>query len=199
MPQAKRSKAKPVKTQPPERSSGVEQQGDPPATPTGFIDRIKERVERGPSSTSRLAGIPGEGLPGSSPDGGSIPDLYTFAGFLWPDNVTQPGGDTDAWRLLFLDVRLSNWLLVEKAGIWFQDKVKDENVPGDERDVLWVIPDTGVGIGRGSPSREATFLVGDFTRAADFRSSPAGGTLAAATGVFCEAESVGCCRPSSRR
>ncbi len=124
------------------------------------------------------------------------PEVFTFTGFLAPGGVTSPWADEDLWRRLYLDLRRQNWLLIEAAGILANTTVSDRKVPGGWRDVVWVTADTGVGIGRGSPSNEAEFLVGDFTRAADFRSSPNGGTMAASTGVFCEAESVGCCRPS---
>ena len=128
----------------------------------------------------------------------NFPELYTFLGFLDEQPITRPATDSQ-WRLLYLDTQLMNWLLVEDGGIIRYDIVTDDGVPGGERDIVWVTADTAVGIGRGSQSLEAQFLTGEFTRAADFLASPAGGTVAAATGVFCEAQSVGCCRPSSRR
>lgn len=124
-------------------------------------------------------------------------ELFTFTGFLG-SIVGQPGHEDKEWQLMYLDVPLRNWLLVEADGIMQRSMVTDERVPGEQRDVIWVTGDAAVGIGRGSQSLEAQFLTGEFTRAADFRASPAGGTTAAATGVFCEAESIGCCRPSSR-
>jgi hypothetical protein len=127
----------------------------------------------------------------------NVPELFTFAGYLDEKSVRRPGSQSD-WRLLYLDLQLSNWILVEKDGIVHSAVVEDDNVPGKQRDVVWVTGDTAVGVGSGSQSVEAQFLTGEFTRAADFRASPTGGTLAASTGVFCEAESIGCCNPTSR-
>lgn len=127
------------------------------------------------------------------------PQLFTFTGFLEPTLIPQPGNESKRWQLMYLDLQMTNWLLVENDGIVDRNTVQDRAVPGGTRDVIWAAADAAVGIGRGSQSVEARFLTGEFTRAADFLASPSGGTLAAATGVFCEAQSVGCCRPSSRR
>ena len=61
-------------------------------------------------------------------------------------------------------------------------------------DIIWVLADAAVGRGGRSLSVEGAFLCGNFTRAGDFEASPTGGTLAASTGVFCEARSPGCCK-----
>ena len=76
--------------------------------------------------------------------------------------------------------------------------VEDRSAPGAQRDMLWVRPNTTIGVARVAQSIEGQFLSGQFTRAADFRDSPAGGTIAAATGVFCVGDSIGCCRPTRR-
>ena len=88
--------------------------------------------------------------------------------------------------------------LLEDDGILTNVYVEDQRAPGLPRDVLWVRPNTTVGVARVAQSIEGQFLSGQFTRAADFRDSPAGGTVAAATGVFCEGDSIGCCRPTRR-
>jgi hypothetical protein len=124
-----------------------------------------------------------------------VPELVTFTGYLGATLLNLRDKD---WCVLYLDSRLVSWLLVEKSGIVFRDPVEDEKAPCGIRDVIWVKADTAVGSGGGSLSIQAQFLTGDFTRAADFdESPPGGGTLAAATGVFCEARSGGCCKPKT--
>jgi hypothetical protein len=125
-------------------------------------------------------------------------EFVTFTGFLAPETVQQPGGGGTEWQPLYLDSRLRHQMLIEDDGIVARKVVEDKAVPGKKRDLIWVTPNAAVGMVRGAQSLEAQFLTGEFTRAADFRAGPAGGgTAAAATGVFCEARSVGCCRKSS--
>jgi hypothetical protein len=92
-------------------------------------------------------------------------------------------------------------LLVDDGGILAHSDVQDDGVPfTQKRDVIWVKADAAVGRGRASNSVQAQFLTGDFTRAGDFEAPPSGGTLAAATGIFCQARTAGCCYgPRSRR
>jgi hypothetical protein len=122
-------------------------------------------------------------------------ELVTFTGYVGP--VLKRDGKQ--WCLLYLDTCLQSWLLVEVAGIAFRDPIKVDQAPCGIQDVLWVKADTLVKSGSGSLSVEAQFLTGRFTQAGDFDPGPSGGTLAAATGVFCEARSVGCCRPRTPR
>jgi hypothetical protein len=166
-----------------------------------FLQRLFERPAAAAAEAAEAA-VTARQAAGDDPDRAAavaqaaVPEAFTFTGFLAPGGVKAPWAGEEGWRRLYLDMRRQNWLLIEAAGILANTTVSDRKVPGGWRDVVWVTADTGIGIGRGSPSNEAQFLVGDFTRAADFRSSPNGGTMAASTGVFCEAESVGCCRPS---
>jgi len=125
-----------------------------------------------------------------------VPDTIMFAGFLG-ESFQRPGGGE--WQVLYLDLELTDWLLVENIGIVDEDQIVDDAVPYNQRrDVIWVRADAAVGRGHGSQSVEAQFLTGDFTRAGDFEAPPTGGTLAAATGVFCEARTPSCCRRMSR-
>ncbi len=128
----------------------------------------------------------------------NLPEAIMFTGFLG-GVVQEPGGRN--WQLLYLDLELNNWLLVEDGGILAEDRVVDDGVPfNHKRDVIWVKADAAVGRGSASQSVEAQFLTGDFTRAGDFEAPPAGGTIAAATGIFCQARTVGCCYgPRSRK
>jgi hypothetical protein len=137
------------------------------------------------------------GTPDALVRASDLPELVTFAGFLG-DTVTQPGQDTQ-WRVLYLDLELRRWLLLDEADILLAEKVEDEAAPTGERDLIWVKADASVGRGSGSPSVEARFLTGEFTRAEDFEAPPTGGTLAAATGVFCQARTPSCCRIRTRR
>jgi hypothetical protein len=126
---------------------------------------------------------------------GWLPDMVTFTGYA-AEKVTWPVGG-DEWQLLYTDLPLVKWLLVEDDGIVFSTTIEDDRSPFKKRDVLWVDEDASVGMGMGSQSVEARFLTGKFTRAGDFGAPPGGGTVAASTGVFCEANTVGCCTKKS--
>jgi hypothetical protein len=95
------------------------------------------------------------------------------------------------WWLLYLDLRLQSWMLIEETGVIRTERVRDDTVPRadrqevGERDVVWVRSDASVATGSGPQSVEARFLTGDFTRAGDFDASPTGGTSDAVTGDFC--------------
>jgi hypothetical protein len=130
-------------------------------------------------------------------DASNLPERVMFAGFRGPV-VEHPG--RGEWRLLYLDLELRDWLLIETSGIVRRSTVKDETVPFEEksRDVFWVKADAAVGRGDASQTVQAQFLTGKFTRAADFETPLTGGTLAAVTGVFCEARTPSCCRVRSR-
>ena len=137
----------------------------------------------------------------------NLPDLIAFTGFLGP-TIDQPvpgaqAADAQAppartWRMLYLDLELRTWLLVEDDEILVSEKVEDHAAPSGKRDMIWVRADAPVGHGSGSPSVETRFLTGDFTRAGDFEAPPAGGTLSAATGVFCNARTASCCHRKSK-
>ena len=110
-----------------------------------------------------------------------------FAGFAGAV-VENPNGGR--WQVLYVDLALTEWVLIEADGIVQYAQVKDEAVPeafDGKRDLLWVRADTSVGRGPASQSIESQFLTGPFTRAGDFEAPLVGGTLGAATGVFCEA------------
>lgn len=164
----------------------------PKPPPKKLVERIANALNASPTASfpTLLPTVPGGTI-------GAFPALYTFTGFVDNGRVQHPGVAAKTWQLMYLDLQMRNWLLIEGDGIVHTETVTDDDVPGGQRDLLWVTADAAVGIGSGPQSLEARFLTGEFTRAADFRASPAGGTLAAATGVFCEAQSVGCCRPSS--
>ena len=117
-------------------------------------------------------------------------DLIVYAGYL--------GGaldeDDKTWQLLYLDARLQSWLLVGQDDIIAHDKRKDDPAAEIYRDFIWVDGCAPIVRGAGPRSQEAKFLVGEFTRAADFAMSARGGTFSAATGLLCEATSPGCCK-----
>jgi hypothetical protein len=122
-------------------------------------------------------------------DQDNLPDLSLFAGFLGGP-VTREGAP---WRLLYLDSRLNNWLLVPEHDIVVHERLDDDHAPSGKRDALWVRGSAMVVHGSGSRSNEGRFLVGEFTRAGDFAASTTGGTFSAATGLLCEATTPGCC------
>jgi hypothetical protein len=167
------------------------------AGPNEFVKRLTENLKAKAASSEQLADMEESEAATQAAQLAGIPELFTFAGFLG-EAVAQPGVPNKQWQLMYLDLQLKNWLLVEQAGVISTESVTEDKAPEGQMDVLWVTADTAVGIGSGSQSLEAQFLTGDFTRAADFRTSVGGGTLAAATGIFCDAQSIGCCRPTNR-
>ena len=122
----------------------------------------------------------------------STSQLVTFTGYLG-NAIPWPGGGGN-WRLLYLDLRMEHWLLIEESGIVEAKRTHDDVTPSGRRDLIWVKADAAVGIGHGSQSDEARFVTGQFTRAGDCEASWTGGTHTAATGVFCGASTVSCCR-----
>jgi hypothetical protein len=120
-----------------------------------------------------------------------------FAGF---HGDPIPGAGDAEWEVLYLDMELRTWLLIEQKGVVLQGTVKDDEVPfSGQRDVFWVRADATVGRGSRAQSVEAQFLTGEFTRAGDCE-TPAGGggTYGGSTGVFCEARTPQCCYRLSR-
>jgi hypothetical protein len=118
-----------------------------------------------------------------------LPELSTFAGYL--GGTIQYDGDD--WRVLYLDWKLWSWLCVRDADILLHHLVDDDTSPFGERDVIWVSADASVGRGSGTQSTQERFLRGTFTGAGDFAASVSGGTYSSATGIFCEAQTPGCC------
>ena len=94
---------------------------------------------------------------------------------------------------------MQSWLIIERAGVLAHKRMANEPGVSAGREVLWVKADAAVGRANRSLSVEGEFLTGAFTRAGDFDVGQEGGTLAAATGVFCEARSVGCCMGRTNR
>jgi hypothetical protein len=116
------------------------------------------------------------------------PDLMLVSGLL--------GGpirhDNRRWRLVYLDSRLYTWLLVPEADIIACERLDDANAPSGERDMLWINHSAPVVHGSGFGPNEQRFLVGEFTRAADFAPETRGGTFSAASGLICEATTPSC-------
>ena len=128
-------------------------------------------------------------------EGAETPERRSFVGYY--------GGEFQFhdvwWCVLYLDWDLRTWLIIERDGVVARESMIHEPGLQQGRDVLWVKADAAVGRGRRSLSREGEFLTGAFTRAGDFDVGQEGGTLAAATGVFCDARSVGCCMGRTNR
>jgi hypothetical protein len=135
------------------------------------------------------------GTPEAFARASNLPERVMFAGFKGPV-VFHEKKD---WVLLYLDIELTEWLLIEEKGIVAESTVEDKSVPVEMmRNVIWVQADASVGRGSAAQAVQAQFLTGKFTRAGDFETPLTGGTLAAATGVFCEARTPSCCRYYSR-
>jgi hypothetical protein len=124
----------------------------------------------------------------------SLPDLVTFAGFVGGVVDDTAGPTKKSWLMFYLDAKLLTWLLVEKDAVVFRDKLTHDGTAGGERDLIWVRADASVGRGSGSQSTQERFLRGEFTSARGLSATLSRGTLNAETGIFCDGESVGCCR-----
>lgn len=144
-----------------------------------------------------LRGVRASGTTAATSTAPGTPELVSFTGFIDGD-VTAPWGSAADWLLMYLDSQLQDWLLIEQSGIVETDIVVNDISPAQARDVIWVRRGAAVGRGSGPQSDEARFLTGEFTLAGDFEAGPAGGTMAASTGVFCGANTAFCCRRSSQ-
>jgi hypothetical protein len=126
-----------------------------------------------------------------------LPELVIFAGYL--GGVIERDADGIKWQLLYLDWRLSTWLLVQQEDIVFRKALEDHTAPFNKRDAIWVKANALITRGSGPQPVEARFLRGDFTRAGDVSASVTGGTFSPATGIFCEATTPSCCGRPTRR
>ena len=128
-----------------------------------------------------------------APNAGLTPQTGGASSGISARTFNHGGND---WSVLYLDWDLETWLVIETIGIVGRERITSAAGSGAPalRDVVWVLADAAVGHGSRSLSVEGAFLCGNFTRAGDFEPSPTGGTLAASTGVFCEARSPGCCK-----
>jgi hypothetical protein len=159
---------------------------NPPGVPEGSIQAVP------PVPAADV----GEATPAALAYASDVPESILFVGFFGGLVQGPSGGE---WQILYLDLELSRWLLVENSGIAAVGYIEDDSVPFNQRrDVIWVKADATVGRGSASQSVEGQFLTGEFTRAGDFDAPPSSGTLAAATGVFCEARTPSCCRIRTR-
>jgi hypothetical protein len=127
----------------------------------------------------------------------NLPELVTFAGYVGGILKDDYGPTKARWLQLYLDGKLRTWLLVERRGIVFRGTIEDKSALGGQRDVIWAKADASVKRGTGTQSAQSRFLSGDFTSAGDFSASLTAGTVSAATGIFCDAQTPGCCgRPT---
>jgi hypothetical protein len=154
------------------------------------FNKLKDGAKRGATEAQDLANALAQDP--------RVSELVTFAGYLGGNIAqiaTSPPGN---WRVMYLDSKLLTWVLVDDDDILFRDIVEDESAAFRERDIIWISADAMTLSGRGRQSVQGQFLSGEFTRAGDFRSSLAGGTLAPATGIFCDAETPSCCGRHTR-
>ena len=127
----------------------------------------------------------------------NLPELVTVAGYVGGILDDKIGPTKAEWLQLYLDGKLRTWLLVEKKGIVLRSTIEDKTALGGQRDVIWAKADTSVKRGSGTQPAQSRFLSGEFVSAGDFSASLTGGTVSAATGIFCDAQTPGCCgRPT---
>ena len=166
----------------------------PNLDPNELVEELaKELAASGPEAfrAAVAAASDPQALAAAFAESADVSQVAAFEGYL---GATVPHDGKD-WCVFYLDLQARSWLLVERDCIVERAIVEHSTWPC-KRDVLWVRGDGAVGIGHGSQSVQAQFLTGEFTRAGDFEASPTGGTLEAATGVFCRG-TPSCCRRMS--
>jgi hypothetical protein len=127
----------------------------------------------------------------------NLPELVTFSGYVAGIVDNGSGSSKTEWLQLYLDGKLRTWLLIEKGGIVLRGAIEDKAALGGQRDVIWAKADASVKRGSGTQPARSRFLSGEFTSAGNFSASLTGGTVSAATGIFCDAQTPGCCgRPT---
>ena len=136
-----------------------------------------------------------EGFASTLADQANLPGLIVVIGYV---GAQVPQGAA-TWRLVYLDARLDSWLLVDESNVVVSQKLTDPDAPMGEYDVLWVNATANIVRGSGPQSNDARFLVGQLTRAGEFAASTAGSSLAASSGLLCEATTPGCCITSRTR
>jgi len=109
--------------------------------------------------------------------------------------VTQADGT--GWTVLYRDLALSTWILVQPDDIVHHKPVKDGLSPDLTWDMIWVKATASVGHGSGAVA-DVQFLTGNFVRARDFPSAPFGGTFGPEVGAFQIGTSPNCCTRKSR-
>jgi hypothetical protein len=119
----------------------------------------------------------------------NLASMSLFAGFLGGE-IPHEG---KMWRLLYLDARLTSWMLMPNEAIIEWQRLEDKNAPSGRRDVLWVDSTANLITGSGPRTNDGRFLVGELTRAGDYAPATSGGTFSAASGLLCEATTPGCC------
>jgi hypothetical protein len=126
------------------------------------------------------------------------PKRYCFVGFVG----TPFRAFNRDWCVLYQDWELETYVLIEQDGVVRREMLPQVTGEPAAKDALWVKAETAVSSGHGALSIEGLFLMGNFTRAADFEvESLLGGTAAAATGGYGLAgqSPPRCCYKTNRR
>jgi len=163
------------------------------------FDEVDGAPLRTPATTTKRGTDEAQKLAAALADDPGVSELVTFAGYL--GGVAATDAADKKWRLFYFDSKLRTWLLVDDGSILLRAVIPDDKSPFEERDVIWVKSEAPVSQGSGPLPRgevEARFLRGQFMSAGNFRDESTGGTLSAATGVFCDATSINCCRRATR-
>jgi hypothetical protein len=101
------------------------------------------------------------------------------------------------WHVIFLDIRLSKWVIVPWEAMQLYERREDPSLPFGYADRIWVAADARIGVGDVTTSVDALWLSGDFTRAGDFRSSLGTASGSSTSGVLCDAITPRCCKKAS--
>ena len=167
-----------------------------PAADEDFLNQLAGQENpdaRAQLVAEKLAELAAEDLASAFAKSSSVSKLAVFEGYLGP-TIEHDGKE---WCVLYVDLELWTWLLVEKDGIVKKKTITHTTWPY-KRDVIWVGAGAAVGICSGPQSIEAQFLTGEFTRAADFEGPSIGAGPPPATGPFCPPiNTAACCRRKS--
>jgi hypothetical protein len=148
-------------------------------TPNQLVTRLGKEAPDVVPATKRVTAL--TGLEAAAFTASESPESRYFAGYL---GATFTARNED-WCVLYLDLALRTWLLIQKSGVLNREQSAQEPGTPAQLDVLWVKADAAVSSGSDALSLEGLFLIGDFTRAGDFDvEALAGGTLAAGSGGY---------------
>src|SRR3954466_13857325 len=93
------------------------------------VNQLVTAIQGAPAAGAAAA--PGPTTPGTAAT--STSQLMTFTGYPGPPigsprpTIGSPGGQP--WRLLYLDLRMECWLLIEESGIVDAQTVRDDEAP----------------------------------------------------------------------
>ena len=122
------------------------------------------------------------------------------AGYLGGCREDRDRSDRPPSQVLFLDAKLSRWLLVQLEDIVVFNRVDDDSAAFGLLDVLWLKPDARVVAGDESDVVAQSYLTGPFVRVDEIGMTVGGSTYPRqGGGLLLEAVTPGCCGKTRRK